>query len=195
MTNKIAAANKTNAGQTQSNEHGFIMYMNLLPVVLILLLILGAGYLLTQGEFSIPGFSNNNKMKITRFEGFPTTIPVSEEMEKQRLVITSQEELDAFLSKLDPTDSITLSEKVNFDRQVVLAVSNETRETEGYSLKVRRVYDESDKVEISLREERPDDDCVLPQYKNVAVDIVAITRTEKPVDFSLVKEIYSCEEE
>ena len=67
------------------------MYMNLIPVTLIVVLIIGAGYLMTKGDFKLPFFGNN--LEIRRFENFPTTITTQKQFGKQRVVIKSQEEL------------------------------------------------------------------------------------------------------
>jgi len=74
------------------------LYANVIPIIIILLLIGGAGYFLFGQDLEIP--IEDRKTQITRVEGFPRMIYVSEDREKVREVITSEEELNEFLSEV-----------------------------------------------------------------------------------------------
>jgi len=177
-----------------NSKSGQIMYMNLIPVTLIVVLIIGAGYLMTKGDFKLPFFGNN--LEIRRFENFPTTITTQKQFGKQRVVIKSQEELDRFLANLDSAGLVKITEAINFDKEYVLGAATQTFDKEGYDLKIRRVYKDKDsgKVLVSLKERRPGESCKnLEAVNNVAVDIVAISKTDKEISFDVAKETYECD--
>jgi hypothetical protein len=77
----------------------------------------------------------------------------------------------------------------------LLGVSTDVNQTEGYSLKVRKLYEDKDKNKllVSLREEEPGDSCAVEVNPNVAVDLVAISKTGRIIEFERIKEIYECE--
>ncbi len=170
--------------------------MNLIPVAVIVLLILGAGYLMTKGDLNIPFLKNADEIELRRIEGFPTVLPASTQVDKQRWVIKTQAELDDFLKTVDPSGLAKVAESINFDKEYLLAVSNETRPQGGHEIKIRRVYKNSkdNTLRASVHEQRPGDGCILEQYLNTAVDIVAISKNDKEIGFEVIKDIKNCEE-
>lgn len=169
------------------------MYMNLVPVAVIVLLILGAGYLMTKGELKIPGFGD--ELEVRRIKGFPTVVSTSAMIEKKREVIKSQERLNEFLDEIDPSGVLAVNDKIDFGSEYVLAAATETRDTSGYEIRIRRVYknQKDDTLRVSVKEQRPGEGCEVEEEQTVAVDLIAITKTDKEIGFEVAKQINNCE--
>jgi len=171
--------------------------MNLLPVALLILLIIGAGYLLLKGEVKLPDFFNTEP-QVRRLNGFPTVLYTSEKLEKQRLVIKTQEDLQAFLQTVDKTGILQLQEKVDFSKEYLLGVSSETVDFTGSTMKIRKVYQdkENKKLIVELRQTLNDEECPdIEKDPNIAVDVVAINKTDWGIEFELVKDKKTCEKD
>lgn len=167
------------------------LYISFLPIVILVLLILGAGYFLTEGEFKLP---SSNEFSARSIEGFPTTVLTTNVLDKQREIITSQEQLDAFLAKIDSAGQIKVNDNINFNREYVIAVSSETLESDGYKLKVDKIYNDTDddKIVVKLLLTEPGETCELEQATNVAVDLVAVKKTDRVIDFERFKRTKEC---
>lgn len=171
--------------------------MNLLPVALLILLIIGAGYLLLKGEVKLPDFFNTEP-QVRRLNGFPTVLYTSEKLEKQRLVIKTQEDLQTFLQTVDKTGILQLQEKIDFSREYLLGVSSETVDFTGSTMKIRKVYQdkENKKLIVELRQILNDEECPdIEKDPNIAVDVVAINKTDWDIEFELVKDKKTCEKD
>ena len=170
-----------------------ILNMSLIPLFIIIALIFGAGYFLMKGEIKLPSFSRGPKVR--RIEGFPTVIYTQKPIEKQRKVIKTQAELDDFLKYIDEAGLLTVNEKINFDREFVIAVSTETEETTDNSIKIKKVYEDKAKntLLVSVRETVAGDTCETELDKNVSVDLVTISKTEMNIDFERLKDIKECQ--
>jgi len=166
--------------------------ISLIPLVVIIGLILGAGYLLLAGDINLPKFNNGPKFR--RVEGFPTIVYTENVLEKQRLVIKNEEELTQFLNLIDPTGLLEVREPINFDKEYLVAVTTETEEKTGNSVKIKEIYEnkEDDNFLVSIRETIQGDTCEKELDKNIAVDVVAISKTEKPFEFDRVKQVEEC---
>ncbi|MBU0650103.1 hypothetical protein KJ605_02515 [Patescibacteria group bacterium] len=173
--------------------------MNLVPVVLIFVLILGAGYLLLKDTLKLPWFRNDNTLEITRMEEFPKGWLTERDIDKTRRVIENKAELQEFFEYVDMgSEQATLEAvlgRVDFDQEVILAVSSDTQEeTEGL-IRIKRV--EIDKAKnslyINIIQYKPDDTCVPEIKKNVLVDIVKIERSDYEISFDVVKQNRSCD--
>ena len=92
--------------------------MSLIPLFLLIALILGAGYLLIQGEIKLPKF--NKGPQIRRLEGFPTIVYTEKELDKQRQVVKSEEELINFLNFVDESGLVTVRENIDLKRSSYL---------------------------------------------------------------------------
>ena len=66
--------------------------MNLVPVLLISILIVSAGYLLLKDTLQLPWFKTEKTMEITRLVGYPTTIETQKDLNKTRMVLKSSDE-------------------------------------------------------------------------------------------------------
>jgi len=171
-----------------------LLSMSFLPIILILVLIFGAGYLLIEGEVKLPWMRNDNTLEVRRLEGFPTTVWTKEPLTKQRIVIKSQEELEQFLKNADPDGNLALGEKIDFDKEYLLGVSSETEETEGNDIKVKRVNIDKDSntLKVIVRQNKPGDSCTYDVDPNAPVDLVAIGKTESNIEFETTKETLEC---
>ena len=177
-----------------SKNNPKLLSMNLLPIVLIVALILGAGFLLIEGDVKLPWAKKDNTFSVRRLEGFPTTSYTDQQLPKQRLVIKSQKELEDFLKAADPSGNLALGEKIDFDKEYLLGVSSETVDTQGYGIKVRKVYidDQENRLLASIRQTIPGENCTYDIDPNIPVDLVAVEKTEKDVEFESIKEFAEC---
>lgn len=173
--------------------------MNIVPVILIFVLILGAGYLLLKDTLKLPWFRDDNTIEITRMEGFPRAWVTDKEIKKVRRVIENEAELQEFFAYADMTaDRASLDSllgQVDFNKELVIGVTSDTQEeTEGL-LRIKRV--ELDKVKkklkVQLIQYSPDATCVPEVKKNVLVDIVKIERSDNEIGFDVVKQNRSCD--
>lgn len=169
--------------------------MSLIPLFIIILLIVGAGYFLMKGEIKLPKFLRGPQLH--RVQGFPTVVYTQNIIEKQRKVIKSQQELDEFLKYVDSSGLLTVNEKINFDKDFVIAVSSETEEFTDNSIKIKKVYEDkkAQSLLISVRETVPGESCQPEVDKNVSVDIVTIDKTDWTIEFERIKEIQECKEQ
>ncbi len=178
----------TNNPETNTNEKGaFTLYSSFLPILLLLGIIIGAGYFLLSGEFDFPTLGGN-KTEVRRLTGYPTIVYTTDQVDKQRLVIKSQEELNTFLNTIDPTGLLVLNEEINFDKEYLIAATTETRPTDGYKLKIKRLYEDTEdqSLLVSLEETRPEESCAVLEDSNIPVDIVAIKKTDMAIDFERI---------
>lgn len=171
--------------------------MNLVPVILIFVLILGAGYLLLKDTLKLPWFRGGDTVEITRLEGFPRGWEVQSNIEKIRTVIKSEDELRGFLQHATINDEATYNSvisAVNFDRELLIGITSDTQEeTEGL-LRIKRVEIEKakKKLQVQVIQYKPDTTCVPEIKKNVLVDIVKITKTDYTIEFDKINESRSC---
>jgi hypothetical protein len=169
------------------NKNPLILYISLFPILILVLLAGSAGYFLLKDEIKIPNFKKEPEVR--RLEGFPTVIYVDQEIEKQRRVIRSQEELQEFLRTVDPSGNLVLGEKINFNKEYLLGVSS-TQELVDTEMRVRKLYEDKkdESLLVVIRRSVLADTCEKDEQKNVAVDLVAVTKTDHKIDFDIVKE-------
>jgi hypothetical protein len=176
------------------NKQRAALKVSLFPIVLLIGLILGIGYFLLQGEITLPKL--NRGPTIQRIEGFPTVIYSDREMEKERRVIRSEEELSEFLNYVDETGLLDVEEKINFDKNVVIAVSTDTKEEVGHRIKIDEVYEDKEENEILIQfnEIKPGDTCEPEYDRNIAVDMVILSNTDMEIDFEKITKVVECED-
>ncbi len=168
--------------------------INLIPVIVLVLLILGAGYLLLRSDLKLPKIGESAPV-VRRFNGFPTVAYTSKVAEKQRLIITSEEELNNFLNLVDSTGLLKLPETIDFNKQFVIAASTKTNATTGTTIKIRKVYQDkvAKKLQISVRQTVEDDTCEKDASTNIAVDLVAVNKLDDwEIDFDNEKMDVTC---
>ena len=169
------------------------LYMSILPIILIVILIIGAGYLLTKGDIKILGL-NDDTIEVTRVKGFPTTFTTNKLIEKQRSIIHNDKELETFLKTIDESGQLKVEDEINFDRVYLVGISSKTFATTGYETKVKKVYKnkEDNTITVLARELKPGDTCKVEQQPNITVDLVSISKTDKKIGFELIKEFDDC---
>src|SRR3989339_216016 len=178
-----------------TNRQQTTLNMSMVPLVIILVLIAGAGYMLLRGEIDLSKWTRGFQLR--RMEGFPTVIYVDTEIEKQRLVIRTEEELSKFLNLVDTTGLTILRDPVDFNKEMLIAASTESEKETGHSLKIKKIYEKKDSktLVVSVLETEKGDNCVLENDPNVSVDMVAISKTDWTIEFERVKRVDSCEPE
>jgi len=179
----------------KKNKQDAFLRVSLLPLIVLVGLIFGAGYFLLKDEIKLP--SLRKSPTIQRLEGFPTVIYTDKQIEKMRKIITNEQELAEFLNLIDETGILTVKEKVNFEKNVVIAVATETNQETGHKIKVKKVYEDvdRDKILIEFEEVDPEDDCKMEIDPNIAVDLVMLSKTNKRVDFDKITKVIECEKE
>ena len=176
-----------------TNKQNTILNMSLLPLAIILILILGVGYFLLQGEIKLPKF--NKGPQIGRLENFPTVLDTTKDMEKTRKVLKSEAELDEFLNTIDGDNQLVVKDKINWDKQYVIAVTTSTNEESGHKIKIAKAYENKTdmKLIISVTETEMGEGCDVDKEKNIAVDLVTITKTDYTIEFERKKNFELCE--
>ncbi len=165
--------------------------INLIPLFILMgLLILIYFVFLSDNEL----FKLNKKLEVRRINGFPTVAYTDKYLEKQRAVITSEEELIQFLNYVDESGYLTVREDIDFNREMLLGVSTDTNDAEGVGIKIRKLYEDKDKntLLVSIQETEPGSTCEIVENKNVAVDLVAVDITGMKVEFERVKQVKEC---
>ncbi len=176
-----------------TNKTKTTLNMSLIPLVVIILLMLGAGYFLLQGEVKIPFLKKGTEIR--RLDGFPTVVTTDRPLEKQRRVIKTQEELAEFLNYIDPTGLTEVRSAYNLNREYLLAVSSDLQSETGHSMKIKRVYENKDKKELTvlIEETEMGDNCEVEVEGNVTADVAAISKTDYNISFDRVKKTIDCE--
>ncbi len=187
--------------QKDTQSKSIKMYINVLPLLIIVLLIAGAGYLLFGQDIKLPK-KEDKLTKIIRIQGFPARIPVDDNREKIRKVITSKEELTDFLSKVDLQGSLELTEEPDFSRYVVVASSTETLQGTLNSYRIKRIVKDIEDKELTVEQELilPMEECPNKETeeerasKSIIVDLIMLNKTDWKIDFDLLKKELPCEE-
>ena len=167
-----------------------VLYISALPLLIIVVLILGAGYLLVVEDLKLPNFFDN-KVEVRRLEGFPTSLDVTEDLDKRREIIRTEEELNEFLNAVDPAGLLIVKDNINFDKEILVGVVTKTLDEDGHEFKVRKVYknDGEGELLVSLTRIDPAEDCNMEPVKNIWIDLVSVSNTDLDFDFELVKKI------
>lgn len=161
--------------------------VNLLPVFVLVFIALGTGYLLIKGDFKFPKF--NRDPQVRRLNGFPTVVDVTKEITKQRVVIKNMDALKNYIEIVDKSGLVTLRETINFEKEYLIGVSSTTQTEEGLGLKIRKLYEDKTKNSLLVQIEQTEnpDNCTPVPRKTVLMDLVAISKTDKQIDFEVVK--------
>lgn len=135
--------------------------LNLLPIVLLLILLCLGGYLLLKDDLNIDGLKSDDTLDIKRVESFPNKVYTAKQMEKQRRIIKSQEELDAFFNEIDESDTLKFNEKVDFDKEWVIAVTPDLQENDGHAIKIKKIEidKEDNSYKVVIVNTKPGDNC------------------------------------
>jgi len=172
--------------------------MNVVPVILIFILILGAGYLLLKDTLKLPWFRNDNTLEITRLEGFPRAWATEKEVEKVRRVIENKAELQEFFDYVDmSSDQASLEAvlaTVDFNKEILVGVTSDTQEETEGMIRIKRAEVDKAKKKLYVRiiQYKPDGTCIPEIKKNILVDIVKVDRSDNKIEFDVVKQERSC---
>lgn len=179
------------------NEHKLnkMSGLSALPLIIIIGLILGAGYLLLKDSIDLSFLEVDNDLEMERLENFPKTVPVSENIDKQRTVIKSEEELVDFLSYVSKSKNLSVGRKIDFNKKMLIAVSTKSYETGGYSVKIEKIIKdkETDSLYVTSLITEPGDTCAVTQQLNSSVDMVIVDKTKMNVEFETLRTTDLCE--
>lgn len=167
--------------------------MSLLPLIVLVVLIIGGGFLLFQEDIKLPKF--NKGPQIRRLENFPQVVYSDQAIEKQRKIITSEDELNQFLNMVDPTGILQIKDKINFEKEVVIAVTTDTQNEMDHAIKIKKVYEDKEdmKLIIQIEEWEPGENCKPDRATNIPLDIATVSKSEWEIDFEKVKKVEDCE--
>lgn len=176
---------------SMTKKKGFL-FLSFIPVALIVVIILVTGYLLLADDLKFPIF--DNKPKIRRLEGFPQNVYTDKQLEKMRIVIKNDEELNNFLNQIDSTGLLTLKEKINYEKEYLVAVTSPNRNLENHSIKIKKLYeDENDKkLIVSVHEIFQAEECQVISDPHISVDLVAVNKLDYQFDFEKVTDTIPC---
>ncbi len=76
-----------------------------------------------------------------------------------------------------------LSEKVNFEEEMILAVFMGERTTGGYSIEIVEIMEKDDVVEVIIGQTSPGEDDMVSMAFTYPEHIVKMEKTEKPIEF------------
>lgn len=166
--------------------------INLIPLFILLGLIVAVYFVFLSDQEIL---QLDKDLEVRRLNGFPTVAYTDKELEKQRAVITSEEELIEFLNYVDESGYLVVREDIDFNKEMLLGASTSTNEYEGTTIKIKKLYEDRDSntLLVSLRETEPGDSCEVVENSNVAVDLVAIDITDMKVEYERVKQVKECE--
>lgn len=169
--------------------------LSALPLIIIIGLILGTGYLLLKDNIDLSFLETSDNLEMERLEEFPKTVGVNEDIEKQREVIKSEEELVEFLSYVSKSSELSLNRKVDFNKEMLIGVSTETFNTGGYSIKIDDINKdtEANSLHVTSLITKPGDNCLVTQQLTSAVDIVVVDKTDMDVEFDTLRTTDFCE--
>lgn len=176
------------------NKKSIKLNISLIPLVLLLLLGLGAYYVFFTDQELI---KLNKNPEVRRLNGFPAISYTEKDFEERtHVIINSNEELAEFLNLVDESGFLTVRENIDFEKELLIGVYTSSKDTTGYRIKAKELLEdkENNEILVSFRETRPGKTCEdIEEKKNIAVDLVAISRTEHDLDFETITEIKECE--
>jgi len=169
--------------------------VSLIPLAIIISLILGAGFFLLKDEINLPKFNRGPTMR--RIEGLSSLVYVDDdfEIERQKKVIKSREELNEFLNTIDKSGLLEVKEDIDFDKEFVIAVNSGVHEETGHRTKIGRIYEDvtENRLLVLVEEKESGDSCDKDPDRNVTLDIVAVSNTDLRISFDRVKKVEECE--
>jgi hypothetical protein len=167
------------------------------PLIIILGLIIGAGYFLLQGDIKLTFLEDRKNVEVRRLNEYPVTVPLDSEIEKIHSIIKSEDELINFLASIDKTNALTVDEKIDFDKEYLIGVTSKALTKGGNEFRIKKVYidKEKDELLVSSRLKKPSDNCVTTDELNIIVDIVAISKTDQEVKYETLIETFTCSDE
>lgn len=178
--------------EEQKNKQKAALKVSLIPLVILILIILGVGYFLLQGEITLPKFNRGPTLR--RLEGFSTVIYSDRVVDKQRKIIKSEQELNEFLNFVDPSGLLQLKDKINFEKEFIIAVTSSTNNESDHKIKIRKVYEdkEAKKIIVLVEETNPGETCKIALDKNITLDMVALSKTDWQIKFDKVTKVEEC---
>ncbi|MFW6196874.1 MAG: protease complex subunit PrcB family protein [Thermoplasmatota archaeon] len=127
--------------------------------------------LVTVGAFlSIEEESEVDKIEFKPID--PLGVPHQKRVGKEVIFINSEEEYNECIGKI-PNDI-----NIDFEEQTVIAVFLGSRRTGGYSVEVKEIIKEEDKLVINAQETRPGESCPVTMAITYPYDAVLVEKME-----------------
>jgi len=137
------------------------------------------------------GKKDANSIEYTHEEGFPRALNVTEQFEKVRLVIKSEEELKNALAAVDKNGEIRLPQ-INWDRKIALFVTSVTRDAAGYETRIKKITLDQEDLIVEIRDTEPGDTCINTPQLTLPMDLVVLDKTDMTIEFEVVKVVKEC---
>ena len=111
--------------------------------------------------------------------------------QKQTKIIKSSVEWADFWTEMFPTQMIASA--LNFIDKIVIAILQGQKPTGGYSIKIEKILDKEDYIEIIIKETLPEENCFLTQFITSPYFIATMKKSNKPLKFVIQEEKFSCQ--
>ncbi|MBE9129514.1 MULTISPECIES: protease complex subunit PrcB family protein [unclassified Coleofasciculus] len=82
--------------------------------------------------------------------------------------------------------------EVNFTENMVIGVGLGSRPTSGYSVEIKEINVEEDKLVVNSVERQPGANCVTAQATSQPYHVVVVKRSDLPVQFNRTTEVFDC---
>ncbi|KYC45755.1 MAG: hypothetical protein APG12_00610 [Candidatus Methanofastidiosum methylothiophilum] len=104
-------------------------------------------------------------------------------IEKNNYIINNESEWQSFWNKFNKNNLETQAISIDFTKYTVIAVAMGEKNTGGYSIKIKKVLEYSDKVEVIIEEKPPSKEDMVTMALTQPYDIVYIPKTSKSILF------------
>ncbi len=127
-------------------------------------------------------------LTFTQYEGVNTYITNPKEQE-DIFILKDRNDFEKVYEFYNPTKIAPI---IDFNRYEVIAIIDKTQRSGGYYLKVDKVKEYEDYIEIDLTEKIPGDDCIVTLALTEPFVFVKIIKSSKSIKIKKRQEIYSC---
>jgi len=156
----------------------------LIPFFIIIGLIVVLGVILWNEDFMEMFKPDRNVL--TRVKDFPKVLDNKIDNERDRVVITSEQDFKNFISKNFENPAEIPLPDVDFNNQKIVVAITENNQTTGFGVKIRTVKKETDQdiYLINTVYTKPGKTCLeLEPRRNTAIDMVLIPNNNFEVKF------------
>lgn len=173
--------------------------INILPILIVVAIIILAGYPLLKGSINLPWQKKDKKIQVTRMEGFPRSWETEKPIKKSYRVIQNQAELEEFFNYADMSSQQDLLNNilsnVNFNKEQILAAVSDVQEEMGNQIKIKKIEEDKEDrtLKVTVLQTKQDKTCIPEIKNNVLIDIVKIDKTNYKIDFDTLRQTKSCD--
>ena len=161
--------------------------IKLIMGVVIVLLLLGGGYKIfdiwSNSSFNVGETKDIEFQEINKGEYSPI-------IERKELLIDDSDKWSMLWASMFPsTPNIP---NVDFNVSDIVAIFQGEKRSGGYSLEIKNVLSENNKIKIFIDEYEPSEECVTIQVLTQPYHIIEMPKTDKSVEFVYNKQVRAC---